>query len=87
MLRDGLIASIVVGGIAGWLASLITGTNEKMGCLLNIVVGILGGFIGAWLFSKLGIQRPGGEWIGPILIAFVGATVFLALLRLVLGRR
>jgi uncharacterized membrane protein YeaQ/YmgE (transglycosylase-associated protein family) len=82
-----LIYSIIVGGIAGWLASIVTGTNERMGCLLNIVVGVVGGFIGAWVFQQTGIQMPGGVWVGPILVAFVGAALLLGIVRLLTGRR
>jgi uncharacterized membrane protein YeaQ/YmgE (transglycosylase-associated protein family) len=80
-----LLYWIIVGGIAGWLASLIAGTSKRMGCLLNIVVGVLGAAIGGWLFTQLGIQAPGGI-LGTIVVAFVGATVFLLLLRLVVRR-
>lgn len=82
-----LIYAIIVGGIAGWLASIVTGTNERMGCLLNIVVGVVGGFIGAWVFRQTGIQMPGGNWVGPILVAFVGAALLLGIVRLLTGRR
>lgn len=78
--------AIIVGGIAGWLASMVTGTNERMGCLLNIVAGVVGGFIGAWVFQKTGMTMPGGVWVGPILVAFVGAAILLGIVRLLTGR-
>lgn len=81
------IYSIIVGGIAGWLASIVTGTNERMGCLLNIVVGIVGGIIGAWVFQQMNWQIPGGVWVGPIVIAFVGAALLLGAVRLLMGGR
>lgn len=81
------IYSIIVGGIAGWLASIVTGVSERMGCLLNIIVGIIGGFIGGWVFVRLGWQMPGGVWVGPIVVAFVGASILLAIVRLVTGGR
>lgn len=82
-----LLYWIIVGGIAGWLASLVAGTSERMGCLLNIVVGIVGAVIGGWIFENLGIQAPGGRILSGIVVAFVGATIFLLVLRLVAGRR
>lgn len=87
MLVD-LIYWVIVGGIAGWLASLVAGTSERMGCLLNIVVGVLGALIGGWIFRSLGIQNPpGGTILSTIVIAFVGAVIFLLMLRLITGRR
>lgn len=73
---------IVVGGIAGWLASLIARTGERMGCLLNIVVGVVGAVIGGWIFRSLDLSAPGGRLLSSILVAFVGATVFLLVLKL-----
>lgn len=84
---DGFLYSIIVGGIAGWLASIVTGVNERMGCLLNIVVGIIGGFIGGWVFQRMNWQMPGGVWVGPIVVAFVGAALLLAIVRLLTGGR
>lgn len=84
---EALIYSIIVGGIAGWLASIVTGTSERMGCLLNIVVGIVGGLIGGWVFSRMNWQMPGGVWVGPIVVAFVGASLLLLVVRLVTGGR
>lgn len=81
-----LLYWIIVGGIAGWLASLVTGTDWRMGCLLNIVVGIVGAIIGGWLFRQLGLVPPRGAWVGTIVVAFVGATVLLVILRLVSPR-
>ncbi len=75
---------IITGGIAGWLASLVARTGDRMGCLLNITVGVLGAIIGGWIFRNLGIAGPAGHpWLGAIIVAFVGATVLLLMLRLV----
>lgn len=84
---SGFIYAIIVGGIAGWLASIVTGTNERMGCLLNIVAGVVGGFIGTWVFRQTGMTMPGGAWVGPILVSFVGAALLLGIVRLLTGRR
>lgn len=83
----GLIGWIIVGGLSGWLASLVTGTGERMGCLLNIVVGVVGAVIGGWIFQSLGVEAPGGRYLGTIVTAFVGATVFLVILKLLVGGR
>lgn len=79
----GLLYWIIVGGIAGWLASLVAGTGKQMGCLLNIAVGIVGAVIGGWIFTQLELVAPGGRVLAGIVVSFVGATVLLLILRLV----
>lgn len=74
---------IIVGAVAGWLASLVARTSERMGCLLNIVVGVVGAVIGGWILDKLGLVAPGGRVLSAIVTSFLGATVFLLLLKLV----
>lgn len=78
---------ILIGGLAGWLASMITGTRARMGCLLNILVGVVGGIVGAFVFRKLGFESPNGHFIGPLIVAFVGATLFLGILKLLTGKK
>lgn len=82
-----LIFWLIAGGLAGWLASLVTRTGDRMGCLLNIAVGILGAIIGGWLFHNLGVGLPSLQngshpFVTTTLVAFVGATILLLLLRL-----
>ena len=74
---------ILVGAVAGWLASIVARTSERMGCLLNIVVGVIGAVIGRWLLGELGLRAPGGRVVSAIVTAFIGATVFLLILKLV----
>jgi uncharacterized membrane protein YeaQ/YmgE (transglycosylase-associated protein family) len=78
----GIIAWIVVGGIAGWLASMVMKTNSQQGCLMDIIVGVIGGFLGGFLLTQLGM---GGDMtginLGSIFVAFIGAVVFLGLLK------
>ncbi len=80
----GLIAWLVVGGIAGWLASMVIATG--LGLVGNIVVGILGGFIGGFLFRAIGEVGMTGLSLWSIFVAFVGAVVLLYVVRLVNGR-
>jgi uncharacterized membrane protein YeaQ/YmgE (transglycosylase-associated protein family) len=77
-----LVYWVIVGGLAGWLASMVAGTNRRMGCLANIAAGVVGAVIGGWVFRNLGLVPPGGAWLGSIVVAFVGATILLVLLRL-----
>lgn len=79
---EALLLWIVVGLVAGVLASLLVGGTGGM--LANIAVGIAGAFVGGWLFSALELGRPGGLG-GTILVAFVGAVLLLLVLNLARG--
>lgn len=78
-----LVFWIVVGGLAGWLASIVAKTSERMGCLLNIIVGVVGAVIGGAIFDALDLNAPGGQFLSTLVVAFVGATVFLLTLKLI----
>lgn len=82
---EGILITLLLGAIAGWLGSLIF-RGGGLGLIGNIIVGILGGFIGYWLFGKLGISLGTG-WLGYILTAAVGAIVLLAIINLIFGAR
>jgi uncharacterized membrane protein YeaQ/YmgE (transglycosylase-associated protein family) len=75
----GFIVAIFIGGIIGWLASLIMKTNAQMGLIANIVVGVVGSLIGHWGAGALGIA-PGGTLVNWI-VSLVGAVVLIAILR------
>lgn len=73
---------LVVGLIAGFLASLVM-RGGGYGIVGDIIVGIIGAFIGGWLFSLVGIGA--GGLIGSIIVAFIGACILIAILRLISG--
>ncbi|HLH61508.1 MAG TPA: GlsB/YeaQ/YmgE family stress response membrane protein [Ktedonobacteraceae bacterium] len=73
---------LVVGLIAGFLASLVM-RGGGYGIVGDIIVGIIGAFIGGWLFSLVGIGT--GGFIGSIIVAFIGACILIAILRLISG--
>lgn len=75
----GLLSWIIVGGIAGWLASMVMGTNRDQGCLIDIVIGVVGGLIGGFVLSLLGTGELTGINIASILTAFIGAVILLFL--------
>jgi uncharacterized membrane protein YeaQ/YmgE (transglycosylase-associated protein family) len=82
-----IIGWLIIGGLAGWIASMIAGTNAQQGWLMNIVVGILGAFIGGFLFSLLtGSDFMGGFNLVTLVVATLGAVVLLFLYRAVSGR-
>lgn len=72
---------LAVGLIAGWLASAVVGGG--FGVIGDIVVGIVGAFIGGFLFRKMGVGVPLGGLAGTIFVAFIGAVVLLVVLRVV----
>ncbi|MGJ3264920.1 MAG: GlsB/YeaQ/YmgE family stress response membrane protein [Salinarimonas sp.] len=80
-----IIAWIVVGIIAGFIAEKITGRDH--GLLTNLIVGIIGAFVGGFLASLLGFEFREGFNIASIVVATIGAIVFLWILGLIKGRR
>lgn len=80
-----LLVWLIVGGVAGWLASIVMGKNEKMGAGANIIVGIIGAFIGGWVVSLTGGSANvlDGFNFASLFTAFVGAVILLGLLRLI----
>ena len=76
---EGLIWWIIVGLIAGFLASVVM-RGGGYGIVGDIIAGIIGAFIGGWLFGVLGIHIGGGL-LGSIIVAFIGACILIALLR------
>lgn len=77
-----LLTWLIVGLIAGVLASLVMG-GSGYGIIGDIIIGIVGAFVGGWLFSKLGVSTPFGGMAGVIFVAFIGAIVLVFLLRLI----
>ena len=78
------IVFAIVGGIVGWLASLIMRTDAQQGILLNVIVGIVGAFLGGWLISPLvgtGTINDGFS-IGSFIVSLLGAVILLAILNL-----
>jgi uncharacterized membrane protein YeaQ/YmgE (transglycosylase-associated protein family) len=82
---QGVLISLILGAIAGWLGGQLY-KGSGLGLIGNIVVGILGGFIGYWGLGKLGVSLGSG-WVGYILTAAIGAIVLLALLNLIVKKK
>ena len=76
-----LLTWLIVGLVAGVLASFVMGGG--FGIIGDIIIGILGAFIGGWLFSRLGVGTPFAGLAGTIFVAFIGAVVLLFVLRLI----
>ena len=82
-----ILTWIVLGALAGWVASIIMGRNSTMGLIANIGVGIVGAFVGGYVMNQMG--RPGvtGFNIPSFLIALLGAVILLAIVNLFSRRR
>mgnify|MGYP001630208133 CR=1 FL=1 len=83
----GFIGWIVLGGLAGWVASMLQKRDAQMGIGLNIIVGIIGGLVGGWLLTMVGFDVAGGGWIFSFLTCLLGAVILLWIVNLVTGRR
>jgi uncharacterized membrane protein YeaQ/YmgE (transglycosylase-associated protein family) len=68
---------IIFGALAGWIASIITVKNRKMGAVANIVIGMFGAFVGAGIMNTLGIPVPEGFTVTGFFIAVVGAVALI----------
>jgi uncharacterized membrane protein YeaQ/YmgE (transglycosylase-associated protein family) len=76
----GWLGAIIVGGIAGWLAELITRSN--MGIIVNIILGVIGAGLASWIFAKLGVQIGGPAWVNYLVSGFVGACILILATRI-----
>jgi len=81
-----IIIWLVVGGIVGWVASMIMRTDGQQGIVLNVVVGIVGAFLGGWLLAPMvgtGTINSGDFSVSGLAVSLVGAVLLLALVNLV----
>jgi uncharacterized membrane protein YeaQ/YmgE (transglycosylase-associated protein family) len=74
-----LLVTIIVGGVVGWLASIVMKTNQQMGIIANVAVGIVGSMLGYWLFGLLGVGTGGA--IIRFIAAIVGAMLLIFILK------
>jgi uncharacterized membrane protein YeaQ/YmgE (transglycosylase-associated protein family) len=82
----GIIILIIVGGILGWLASIVMRTDAQQGVLLNVIVGIIGALLAGFLIVPLiggGSITAGDFSVSSLLVSFLGAVVLLAIVNLV----
>lgn len=83
----GLVSWIIVGALAGWIASMITGNNEKMGAGKNIIVGVLGALVGGFIMNTIfGTAGFTGFNIWSVLVSIVGAVILLLIVNAFTGR-
>ncbi len=80
-----LIAWLIVGGVIGWLASIMMNTNNQQGIFLNVVVGVVGAMLAGWFISPLvgfGTINQNNFSLPALLVSFVGAVILLAIVKL-----
>lgn len=80
-----IVVILLIGAAAGWLGSVIY-KGSGLGIIGNIVMGIIGSFVGYWLLEKLGINLGSG-WISVILTGAIGAIIILLLLNLIIKKK
>jgi uncharacterized membrane protein YeaQ/YmgE (transglycosylase-associated protein family) len=79
----GLIGWIILGGLAGWLAAVLM--DERRGCLLNVLVGIVGAVLGGLIFNAVGSAGVTGFNLWSLAVAILGSLLLIAILRLLRG--
>jgi uncharacterized membrane protein YeaQ/YmgE (transglycosylase-associated protein family) len=82
-----IIGWIILGALAGWIASIIMGKNRQMGAVANIVVGIVGAFIGGFLVHLFGGIGITGFNLWSLIVSVIGAVVLLAIVNLFAKKR
>lgn len=82
-----IILWIIFGALVGWIASIIMRTNEEQGALANVIIGIVGAFIGGVISRALGGSGVTGFNLGSILMAVLGSIILISFIRLISGGR
>jgi uncharacterized membrane protein YeaQ/YmgE (transglycosylase-associated protein family) len=72
------IISLIIGGVVGWLASIVMKTNAQMGWIANVAVGVVGSMLGYWIAGMLGFAATGG--IARFIVAVAGAVLLIFIL-------
>ena len=80
-----IIAWIIIGIIAGWIAEKIMGRNDSL--LMNLIIGVVGAIVGGWIIGAIfGTNAAAGGWIWRILVSVIGAVILLAIVNMIRGR-
>lgn len=75
----GIIITLIIGGVIGWIASMIMKTNAQMGIIANIIVGVIGSFLGFWIAGLMGMTAGG---LLNYVFAIGGAVILIAILKM-----
>lgn len=79
----GILAWFILGGLAGWIASIITGNNKSMGIFLNVITGIIGASIGGFIYDFFGHKGFTGFNWHSLWVSVVGATVLIVIVKII----
>ena len=80
----GFLSWIIFGALAGWAASLLAGTNDRHGCITNIIIGVIGAFLGGFLYSQVTGRQLYFDWNVPsFAVAVIGSLVLLLIVGLI----
>lgn len=83
-----ILAWIIFGALAGWLASIIMGENDRLGWFGNIVVGIAGAFLGNWIWDLFRAPQDANQFdFGSLIVAIIGACILLFIVRVLTQNR
>lgn len=82
-----IIVWLVVGGLIGWVASMVMGTDGRQGIILNVVVGIIGAALGGWLFGGASTINQGSLTVNGLMVSLVGAVALIAVIKVFRGAR
>jgi uncharacterized membrane protein YeaQ/YmgE (transglycosylase-associated protein family) len=82
MISVDLLIWLLIGGVAGWLAGVLT-KGRGFGCIGNMIIGVIGSVIGGWLFSVTSLAPPGEGMVGSFVTALIGAVALIIVLRLI----
>lgn len=83
----GILGALIIGGLAGWVASMIMKTDGSMGILMNIIVGIVGAILGNLLLPVFGVDGTTGFTPWSFVVALLGAMLLLFIVKMFNGRR
>ena len=72
-----ILGWLIIGALAGWIASMITGNNRSMGALANVCTGVVGAVIGGWVMNLIGGHGVTGFNIWSLIVAIIGAVILL----------
>ena len=78
----GIISWVIIGGLAGWIGSMITKDNEEMGFFKNVTVGIIGAFIGGFVFNIIGGYGITGFNIWSLIVSVIGSVILLSIINM-----
>lgn len=83
-----IIVWLVIGGLIGWVASMLMGTDGRQGIILNVVVGVIGSALGGWLFGatfSTATINQGDLSVGGLMVSLAGAVILIGVLRIFRG--